>query len=101
MKRFALSIFILFALGCCIASSSAADEPKTNILLITADDLGYEPIGFLGAAVKNVTPNLDKLASQSMSFEHAHVNAASALRVAVLSRRGAMVIIVGFSASIN
>ncbi len=61
-------------LACAI--SSAANEMKTNILLITADDLGYEAVDFLGGKVPDVMPNLGRLAAQSMSFEYAHVNVA-------------------------
>ena len=53
-----------------------AAEPRLNVLLITADDLGYEALDFLGSKVPGVTPNLDKLASQSLSFQHGYVNAA-------------------------
>ena len=54
----------------------AADETKTNVLLITADDLGYEAVDVLGGKVPEVMPNLTQLATQSMSFQHAHVNIA-------------------------
>ncbi len=53
----------------------AADQPL-NILLITADDLGHEVLPFLGGAPRDITPNLSKLATQAMSFHHAHVNIA-------------------------
>ncbi len=51
-------------------------QPRTNVLLITADDLGYEAVDFLSGKVPDVMPNLTALASQSLSFSHAHVNAA-------------------------
>jgi len=54
----------------------AADPTGMNILLITADDLGYEAVDIFGGTVENVTPNMDRFASQSMSFENAHVNVA-------------------------
>jgi beta-glucosidase-like glycosyl hydrolase len=47
-----------------------------NVLLITADDLGYEAVDFLKGKVKGVMPNLDKLCSQSVSFRHGFMNAA-------------------------
>jgi N-sulfoglucosamine sulfohydrolase len=60
-----------------LASPAHADgAAKTNILLITADDLGYEAIDFLGGELKGVTPNLSKLASESLSFQYGHVNVA-------------------------
>ncbi len=49
---------------------------RTNVLLITADDLGYEAVDHLGGKVPDVMPNLSRLAAQSMSFQYAHVNVA-------------------------
>jgi len=51
-----------------------AAEPPLNILLITADDLGYEPMKVLDGTVPGVTPNLDKLATEGISFQHGFVN---------------------------
>jgi len=48
---------------------SAADKP--NIVLILADDLGYECIGANGGTSYQ-TPHLDKLAAGGMRFEHCH-----------------------------
>ncbi len=53
-----------------------AKEKPTNILLITADDLGYEVLPFLGGSPKDITPNLSKLATEGVSFHNAHVNIA-------------------------
>jgi N-sulfoglucosamine sulfohydrolase len=47
-----------------------------NILLITADDLGYEAAGCLGCPVKDVTPQMDRFAAGAMRFEYAYVNMA-------------------------
>jgi arylsulfatase A len=48
----------------------AADRP--NIVLIMADDLGYECIGANGSTSYQ-TPHLDRLAATGMRFEHCHV----------------------------
>ena len=56
-----------------LASLRAAETPL-NVLLITADDLGNEVMDFLDGKVANVTPNLSKLATQSLSFQHGFVN---------------------------
>ncbi len=53
--------------------SHAAD--KHNILLITADDLGVQ-LSCYGDPVAN-TPNIDKLAAESVRFETAYVSQAS------------------------
>lgn len=52
----------------------AADRP--NILLFTADDLHAESLGVYGGKPKDLTPNLDAFAAESMKFNRAHVNAA-------------------------
>ena len=44
---------------------------KPNIVLIMADDMGYECLGSYGSAVYN-TPNLDKLAAQGVRFTHCY-----------------------------
>jgi len=51
-----------------------AAEPPLNVLLITADDLGYEAMDLLDGKVPAVTPNLSKLASEGLSFQHGFVN---------------------------
>lgn len=47
-----------------------------NILLFTADDLDRNSLGCYGSKVPDISPNIDKFASQSLRFEHAFVNAA-------------------------
>ena len=51
-------------------------KEKTNILLFTADDLHSDSLGVYGGLPKNLTPNLDKFASEGMQFNRAHVNVA-------------------------
>ncbi len=53
------------------AGVSAADE-RPNILLILADDLGYADVGFNGGQ-DVLTPNLDQLAANGMTFSQAYV----------------------------
>ena len=64
---------ILLAL---LLTQLGAKDTPTNVLLITADDLGYEVMPFLGGTTKDITPNLSKLATEGMSFHNAHVNIA-------------------------
>ncbi len=58
------------------AGRPAAAAGKVNILLITADDLNYDSLGVTGCKVPNISPNIDRLASEGMRFEHAHVTIA-------------------------
>ncbi len=54
-----------------IASEVEAGNSKPNILLIIADDLGVEQLAPFGIGSQPaVTPNLDRLAQQGMSFSN-------------------------------
>ena len=55
----------------CAASSFAADKSKPNIVLIVADDLGYNDLGCYGAS-RVKTPRLDTLAGEGVRFTDAH-----------------------------
>jgi arylsulfatase A len=52
--------------------AAAANSSKPNIILIMADDLGYETIGANGGESYK-TPNLDRLAAGGMRFERCQV----------------------------
>ena len=66
MKRIILTLTFSVA-----ALVSAADRP--NILLLTVDDMSADSVGVFGSKLAGTTPNMDKLASQSLRFAHAHV----------------------------
>ena len=72
MTRFALGLAAL--LGACAApASSAADPPKRpNVVVILADDFGYECVTANGGQSYK-TPHLDRLAKGGVRFEHCHV----------------------------
>ena len=56
------------------ASQTVQRQPnkqRPNIVLIMADDLGYECVGANGGTSYK-TPNLDRLASGGMRFQHCH-----------------------------
>ncbi len=59
-------LFVLLA----VRTSSAA-EPRPNIVLINADDLGINDLGCYGRK-DHSTPNLDKLAEQGLRFTSAY-----------------------------
>ncbi|RME93382.1 MAG: arylsulfatase [Verrucomicrobia bacterium] len=52
--------------------SPAAVPSRPNVVLIMADDFGYECVGANGCADYQ-TPHLDRLAAGGMRFEHCHV----------------------------
>ena len=54
-----------------VTSTAFADVQKPNIILIMADDMGYECINANGGTSYQ-TPHLDKLAETGMRFEHCY-----------------------------
>jgi arylsulfatase A len=60
---------LVFALALCATPLRA--ERRPNIVLIMADDLGYETLGCNGSTSYR-TPSLDALAATGMRFEHCH-----------------------------
>ncbi len=58
------------------AATQPASGDRLNVLFITADDMNYDSPGVYGNRTPDITPNLDRLAAQSMRFVHAHVTAA-------------------------
>src|SRR5437870_3028700 len=64
---------LLLTLTAAIPGRTAAETPrKPNIVLILADDLGYECLGCNGSTSYQ-TPHLDKLAVTGMRFDHCYV----------------------------
>ena len=54
------------------ATAHAADAAKPNIILIISDDHGFPDYGFMGNPVVK-TPNLDRIASQSLLYTRGYV----------------------------
>ena len=66
---------ILIYLAIILSSTSVAfAEDRPNILLILADDLGYEDLGFQNSP-EIQSPNLDRLAANGIRFTDAHTTA--------------------------
>ncbi len=62
---------VLALLATAFASSFSQADERPNIVLILADDLGYETVGCYGG-LSYATPNLDRLASQGLRFDRAY-----------------------------
>lgn len=62
---------VLAVMGWLTTAAFAADPPP-NIILILADDFGYECVGANGGTSYR-TPNLDQLAATGVRFEHCYV----------------------------
>jgi len=69
MKRAAL---LLLALGACCGGAQTAEARKLNVILILADDFGYECVTANGGQSYS-TPNLDRLAAGGVRFSRCHV----------------------------
>ena len=64
-------IFIIFF----VAITNVIFAQKTNVLVITADDLNWNTVSSFGGEQQgvDVTPNIDNLASEGVRFMNAHV----------------------------
>ena len=66
----------LFAVVLLLATSHAFATDRPNVLLITVDDMNWDSVGVYGCPIEGITPNIDRLASEGMRFEHSHVTIA-------------------------
>jgi arylsulfatase A-like enzyme len=64
----------MIAVAFALVSNAAAAASKPNILLILADDLGFQDLGFQGSPDIR-SPHLDKLAAGSVRFTDGHTTA--------------------------
>lgn len=78
-NRVILMACVLLILPNCInaqtsnASTIHVKSSSPNIIIILADDLGYQDVGFNGC--KDIpTPNIDKIATQGVKFTNAYVS---------------------------
>ena len=67
------SVIMLALNGIWDTNTVSATTKKPNIIVILADDLGWNDVGFHGSEIK--TPNLDKLANSSVRLERFYVKA--------------------------
>lgn len=75
-----IGLFSSIILGCSVEKS----KPKPNIILVFIDDMGWADFSCFGN-IDAQTPNIDKLASEGISFEQFYVNSpiCSPSRVAI------------------
>jgi N-sulfoglucosamine sulfohydrolase len=71
-----LLITLLGLLTCSFCAPVEARAKGANFLLVTVDDMNWDSVGAFGCRVPDITPNIDRLASQGMRFQHAHVTIA-------------------------
>jgi arylsulfatase A-like enzyme/Flp pilus assembly protein TadD len=73
IRKLASATLALLCL-CVALAASAEAASKPNLVLITIDSARADRMGFLGAKGA-ATPNLNRLAGESISFEHAYAQA--------------------------
>lgn len=76
LKQLFSTTFIVFlsflaTIPCSVGLYASSESAKPNILLILADDLSWFDLGCYGSKDVN-TPNIDKLAREGMTFNHAY-----------------------------
>ena len=74
MKKIIPPLLLVFLWALPSQSALTPFPAKPNIVFIVSDDQAWTDYGFMGHSVIN-TPNLDKLASQSLVFERGYVAA--------------------------
>lgn len=71
--RILLAILIFINIQAITAQKENNIQTKPNVILIMADDMGYGDLGYHGNPDIE-TPNLDKLASESVNFKNFYVS---------------------------
>src|ERR1043166_1079971 len=86
MQRWCRAGFIIFIGLCSAHLSEAAQEPRPNILLILADDLGWTDLSCYRSDFYE-TPHIDRLARDGMKFTQAYsaCTVCSPTRAAILT----------------
>jgi N-sulfoglucosamine sulfohydrolase len=87
-----INILVLFGLmlfGCQSNNKTEQKETPLNVVLITLDDMGYGTTGVEGCTVPGITPYIDKLASEGITFTRGFVMSpmCGPSRAAILSGR--------------
>jgi N-sulfoglucosamine sulfohydrolase len=63
-------LIVSLVAGMCVGSLAAG---KPNVLIITVDDMSADSLGAFGCKLPGTSPQIDRLASQGMRFNRAHV----------------------------
>lgn len=87
-KNLFLVVLCLFLIFSCDLQSAKKEKTKPNVVVLLVDDLGWRDVGFMGSQYYE-TPNIDKLASESMVFTNAYAACAvcSPTRASIMTGR--------------
>ncbi|MEA2068094.1 MAG: sulfatase [Verrucomicrobiota bacterium] len=70
MKKWMVSLLLMAGFQSAIGDQKSA----VNVVVFTVDDMDVTSVNCYGNPLPNLTPNMDRLASQGMRFEYAHVS---------------------------
>ncbi len=68
------SLALAMLVGCVL--TFAASAKPLNVLLITSDDMNFDSPNCYGGVITNLTPNIDRLASEGFRFRYAYATVA-------------------------
>jgi len=57
-------------------ASACLGDPRTNLLLISVDDMNRDSVGAYGCPIPGLTPHIDRLAAEGIRFDRGFVNVA-------------------------
>jgi N-sulfoglucosamine sulfohydrolase len=64
--------FLYLLLASVVSLNAIEAAEPLNILFFTADDMNYDSTAVFGGPIKDLTPNVDRFASEGLRFEHAY-----------------------------
>jgi N-sulfoglucosamine sulfohydrolase len=65
-------LVLLLVLSGTVGPAAESPVKRLNILFFTSDDMNFDSSGVCGGPIKDLTPNLDRLASEGLRFEFAY-----------------------------
>ena len=89
-------LLMLLVAGCSAGQAAreswgltASTATRPHVVLITLDDMNWDSVGAFGSDLPGVTPNIDQLAKEGVSFDQAHVAIAICMpgRAAIMTAR--------------
>jgi arylsulfatase A-like enzyme len=86
MTNNTLAVLVLTLCGFLIPSVSFAEASAPNIVIILADDMGWNDVGYHGSEIR--TPNIDRLAAEGLELDRFYAQpTCSPTRTALLTGR--------------
>ncbi|WP_414663019.1 sulfatase family protein [Horticoccus sp. 23ND18S-11] len=71
--RFRVLVFCTLIAVTINHAQTAPASARLNVLIITTDDMSCDSVGVYGCKLPDTTPHMDRLAAQSLRFNHAFV----------------------------